>query len=178
MKILLKALKIATDAHANQTRKGSDAPYIIHPISVAQTLTDHGFSDESLLAAAVLHDVVEDTRVTAEDLHREFGSRIAEIVDELTDDRTLPKHERKLEVVRHIGSRSREARLIKIADLVSNVSSLPDQWPRFRKDGYIRWAENVMQQMPPTHDDLEKLLADTIVSARARLRKRGPARRG
>src|SRR5690349_3135249 len=129
--LLLKALAFAAHKHRDQRRKDADAsPYINHPISLADVLVNEaGVSDVEVICAALLHDTVEDTATTHEELVDAFGARVARIVAEVTDDKQLPKAERKrLQVVRapHI---SREAKLVKLADKIANLRDVAERPP-------------------------------------------------
>src|SRR4051794_38560648 len=95
--LVLKAAEFAAEKHRMQRRKDVDAsPYINHPLALANILISEGHvEDPDVLVAALLHDTVEDTDTTTDELEQEFGKRIAEIVAEVTDDKSLPKEERK-----------------------------------------------------------------------------------
>jgi guanosine-3',5'-bis(diphosphate) 3'-pyrophosphohydrolase len=94
--VLLKALRFAAEKHRDQRRKGTNSsPYINHPIEVAETLARSGVSDPVILQAAILHDTIEDTETTPEEIEREFGADVRKMVEEVTDDKSLPKAERK-----------------------------------------------------------------------------------
>ncbi|CAF4378621.1 unnamed protein product, partial [Adineta steineri] len=97
MEKFMHALQFAAHKHRFQKRKDSDGtPYINHPIGFAHILSNEaGIKDIDLLIVALLHDTVEDTETTHEELQQEFGTRIADLVAELTDDKNLPKAERK-----------------------------------------------------------------------------------
>lgn len=96
MELFTKALKFASIKHQNQRRKQpGDIPYINHPIDVANILVEAGVKDHEILAAALLHDTIEDTNTTEEELEKEFGSHIKNIVLECTDNKALSKVERK-----------------------------------------------------------------------------------
>jgi guanosine-3',5'-bis(diphosphate) 3'-pyrophosphohydrolase len=148
--LLLKALAFAAHKHRDQRRKDADAsPYINHPISLADVLVNEaGVSDVEVICAALLHDTVEDTATTHEELVDAFGARVARIVAEVTDDKQLPKAERKrLQVVRapHI---SREAKLVKLADKIANLRDVaerpPAGWDLARRREYFDWAKQVI----------------------------------
>ena len=168
---LFDALRFAAEKHRDGRRKGEiAAPYINHPITVAEQLAAAGLEhDTDLLIAALLHDVVEDTDTSSEDLRRRFGERVAEIVLELTDDKRLDWRERKRRVVESIGTKSREAQLIKLSDLIANVSDLihhPPNWQIERKRGYLLWAELVVETMRGVQPELEGRFAELMREAR------------
>jgi guanosine-3',5'-bis(diphosphate) 3'-pyrophosphohydrolase len=146
MKAVIKAMAFAADKHGNQRRKDVDAsPYINHPICLANVLINEaGVEDERVLVAAVLHDTIEDTQTSAQELVRLFGKEVADIVLEVTDDKTLSKAERKRLQVEHAPSLTRRAKLVKLADKICNIrdvaSSPPADWPLERKQEYFDWA--------------------------------------
>ena len=119
-----RALRVALHAHAGQTRKGCDVPYVSHPLHVAMILARHGAADP-VLQAALLHDVVEDcAEWTIERLHLEFGTNVASIVQELTEDKSLQWEQRKQAAVDHVPHMSEGALLVKAADKLHNLSTL------------------------------------------------------
>ena len=144
-----RACEYASLAHweVRQVRKSDGSPYINHPIGVANLLAQAGETDTDLLAAAVLHDVVEDTPKTAEDILREFGPRIAGFVAEVTDDKSLDKDERKRLQIEHAAHASREAQALKMADTLHNLTDLlrqpPAGWGEDRVIGYFVWKSFV-----------------------------------
>ena len=147
---LLGALKFAAQKHSRQRRKDLEAtPYINHPIAVAEVLSRiGGISDLPTLQAAILHDTIEDTDTSAPELEHTFGQEVCFFVQELTDDKRLPKEERKRLQVEHASNLSRPAKLIKIGDKICNVSEItatqPAEWPLERKLEYLDWAEKVV----------------------------------
>lgn len=127
---LLSAIAYATEMHDGQHRKNrAQKLYVTHPISVAQRLITAGITDLHVLQAAVLHDVVEDTSGTLDDIHERFGGRVARIVAGVTDDKSLPAVARKKAQIEHAETMSAEAKLVKLADKLDNVSSLRDDPP-------------------------------------------------
>src|SRR5215216_3011423 len=116
--LLLKALAFAAHKHRDQRRKDAEAsPYINHPIALADVLVNEGgVTDIDVLCAALLHDTVEDTATTHEELVDVFGSRIARVVAEVTDDKNLAKADRKRLQIEHAATLSAEAKLVKLAD--------------------------------------------------------------
>jgi guanosine-3',5'-bis(diphosphate) 3'-pyrophosphohydrolase len=173
--LFLKALDFAADKHRYQKRKGSDAsPYINHPISVAQILADIGGVDDlGVLAAAVLHDTVEDTKTESADIEREFGNRVARIVGEVTDDKSLEPVERKRLQIEHACHLSEEGTLVKVADKIANVrdiaSNPPENWDQSRRLEYLDWAEQVVRNCPKVNPGLEGYFAESLASARQAL---------
>ncbi len=143
------AVDYAADKHKQQRRKVGDVPYINHPLRVMRLLVDlGGVTDLRLLAAAALHDVVEDTDATIEEVRERFGDVIGGYVAEVTDDRSLPAAERKAAQVEHVKNASRGAQLIKFADKLHNLEDLlhntPPGWSKERVQGYFVWSEAVL----------------------------------
>jgi len=159
--LLLKALSFAAHKHRDQRRKDAEAsPYINHPIALADVLVNEGgVTDAEVLAAALLHDTVEDTATTPDELERAFGARVARIVAEVTDDAALPKAERKRLQVEHAASISPEAKLVKLADKICNLRDVavrpPAQWSLERRREYFEWAKNVVDRLRGIHPRLE-----------------------
>src|SRR6266571_7711158 len=160
--LLLKALAFAAHKHRDQRRKDAQAsPYINHPIALADVLVNEGgVTDVGVLCAALLHDTVEDTATTHEELVDAFGSRIARIVGEVTDDKLLPAAERKRLQVEHAASLSREAKLVKLADKICNLRDVSDRppahWDQQRRREYFDWARRVVDGVRGAHPGLEK----------------------
>jgi len=148
--LLLKALAFAAHKHREQRRKDAQAsPYINHPIALADVLVNEGgITDVEVLCAALLHDTVEDTATTHEELVDAFGSRVARIVAEVTDDKRLPKAERKRLQIEHAPHISREAKLVKLADKLCNLRDVaerpPAGWDLGRRREYFDWAKQVI----------------------------------
>lgn len=148
---LLDAVLFAAQKHSAQRRKNADAtPYINHPIEVAHYLAEvGGVEDEEILIAALLHDTVEDTDTTAEEIAEHFGQRVAGLVMECTDDKQLPSTERKRLQIVNAPKKSPEAKLIKIADKTCNLRGLasdpPADWSLERRRQYLNWGSDVLQ---------------------------------
>jgi guanosine-3',5'-bis(diphosphate) 3'-pyrophosphohydrolase len=147
---LLKAISFAADKHRKQRRKDHEAsPYINHPIAVAAVLAaEGGVDDEITLIAAILHDTVEDTKTTFEELEEMFGIEVTDVVREVTDDKGLLKAERKRLQVEHAPHASDRAKQIKIADKICNIRDIgnnpPKDWTEERKQKYLEWADEVV----------------------------------
>jgi guanosine-3',5'-bis(diphosphate) 3'-pyrophosphohydrolase len=160
--LILKALDFAARKHRDQRRKDAQAsPYINHPIALANVLAREGeVTDPVVLAAALLHDTLEDTETTPAELCDLFGETIARIVDEVTDDKNLPKAERKRRQVAHAEKLSREAKLVKLADKICNVRDVaahpPASWSLERRREYFDWAKEVIDRLRGAHPDLER----------------------
>jgi (p)ppGpp synthase/HD superfamily hydrolase len=169
---LLGALHFAADKHRDQRRKGEEAsPYINHLIEVAELLVREGHvADPVTLQAAILHDTLEDTQTTVAELDRMFGPEVRYLVAEVTDDKQLPKAERKRLQIEHAPALSPRAKLIKLADKISNVRSIiqtpPANWSLERKREYLDWSEQVVAGCRGSNPALEKLYDETVAEGR------------
>ena len=159
MKTFITALSTAAMAHAEQFRKDGITPYINHPIEVVRILCDSNIYNEDILSAAILHDIIEDTKFEYCDLQEDFGSTIANIVYECTDDKTLPKEERKRLQVVNASKISYEARIVKLADKIANMTDIlldpPIGWSKERRLEYFNWANEVVDA--GLHGDCDEL---------------------
>jgi len=159
--LLMDALAFSAAKHRNQRRKDVDAsPYINHPIALARVLAVEGnVTDHKALAAAILHDTLEDTRTTYEELQEQFGRTIAEVVREVSDDKSLSKDKRKQLQIEHARHLSHRARLVKLADKTCNVRDMaahpPHGWELSRRREYFDWAKQVIDQIRGTNARLE-----------------------
>jgi guanosine-3',5'-bis(diphosphate) 3'-pyrophosphohydrolase len=169
--LLMNALALSAHKHRNQRRKDVDAsPYINHPIALARVLAvEGGVTDHETLAAAILHDTLEDTETTYEELQQEFGAAIAQTVREVSDDQLLSKEDRKRLQIEHARHLSRRARLVKLADKICNVrdmaSNPPHGWPLERRREYFDWARQVVDELRGAHAALEAVF-DQAYAAR------------
>ena len=171
---VLTATRFAAEKHARQRRKGIAAePYINHLIEVAQLVSSALMeSDTDLVIAALLHDTVEDAGVTVEELTERFGSDVAGLVSEVTDDKSLPKEERKLLQAVNAPKKSPRAQTIKLADKISNLRSIlsspPADWTEQRKAEYFHWAKQVVDGLtapnPALKTEFEKTLHELPVA--------------
>ncbi len=158
---ILEALQLAAHKHRDQRRKDPEAsPYINHPIALTRVLkVEAGVADPDVLSAALLHDTIEDTATTEEELAERFGPAVARIVMEVTDDKALDKATRKRLQVEHAPHISREAKLVKLADKIANLrdvaSSPPAAWPLARQREYFEWAKEVVDGLRGVHPQLE-----------------------
>jgi (p)ppGpp synthase/HD superfamily hydrolase len=148
--MVTRAAYFAALTHTGQTRKGAaKEPYINHLAEVAAFVADatHG-RDANLVTAAWLHDAVEDRGITREEIASSFGEDVADLVLEVTDDKSLPKEKRKRLQVETVAGKSPRARLLKLADKTSNVGAIvespPADWSRERLQAYVRWAVEVV----------------------------------
>jgi guanosine-3',5'-bis(diphosphate) 3'-pyrophosphohydrolase len=166
--VVIAASAFAAHKHRDQRRKGAEAsPYINHPIAVANVLANEaGIIDPVIVAAALLHDTIEDTDTTPKELEAEFGQEIAAIVIEVTDDKSLPKLERKRLQIEHAANLSASAKLVKLADKICNVRDMcqspPVDWSRERKTEYFTWAKQVVDPMRGVSPVLEKLFDEAF----------------
>ena len=162
MGLVLRATAFAALKHRDQRRKDAEAsPYINHPIALADLLWDlGGVRDPVVIAAALLHDTIEDTETSATELRRAFGAKVAGIVGEVTDDKRLPKERRKELQIEHAAHISKSAKLVKLADKICNLrdilASPPKDWSIERKRQYFDWAKKVIDQAKGTNLKLER----------------------
>ena len=174
---VLKATEFAAQKHQAHRRKGATKrPYIGHCIEVARMIAEIAKSDDpTILSAAILHDTLEDTETTREELVEAFGERITDFVVQVTDDKSLPKKERKKAQIEHAGHLSPGAKLIKLADKISNVRELGDDPPpdKTRKKllKYFKWARDVVEALGSVNPDLEKEFATVVADAEAKIEK-------
>ncbi len=160
---IIKAADFAAHKHRGQRRKDAEAsPYINHPLALARVMKlEAGVDDVTALVAAILHDTVEDTETTLEELAEAFGPEVAAIVAEVTDDQALPKPERKRLQVERAPHSSPRARLVKLADKICNLRDVavapPAHWPLERRQAYFDWAKAVIDGLRGTHARLEAL---------------------
>ena len=140
-----------------------DSPYINHPISVALEIAQTGgVSDPEILAAALLHDTLEDTDTSSEELEAKFGKEVCTYVLEVSDDKTLPDAEQKRRQIVNAKELTPGAVLIKLGDKISNVTDVtknpPKDWGINRRRQYLDWAEKVIVNCPKVNDKMEKIL--------------------
>lgn len=172
-----KAAQFAAQKHKGQERKDrNSSPYIIHPISVARVIAEvGGIDDPQILAAALLHDTLEDTKTSSEELEAIFGKKVCQLVEEVTDDKSLPKAERKKRQIKHAATLSPDAVLIKLGDKISNVidvtNSPPTRWSLERRKDYLDWAAAVIDNCPKVNSALEQHFAEVLKKGRRSLRE-------
>ena len=163
---VLRAIRFAAVRHDGQRRKSPAAePYLVHPVEVAEVLMAHGVRDALVLAAAILHDVLEDTPTEAGEVRERFGEAVLQMVEALTD--TAPtREERKRSQVEHAPSMPEGARLIKMADQYCNLRTLPDEppvgWSEDSIRDYILWSSRVFDahrgRLPSLEQDFDRVL--------------------
>jgi guanosine-3',5'-bis(diphosphate) 3'-pyrophosphohydrolase len=161
--LVLKAAAFAAHKHRDQRRKDARAtPYINHPIALAEVLqVDGGVTDPVVLAAALLHDTIEDTQTSYEELRGQFGDDVAATVVELTDTKFLGKEARKRLQVAKAGKSSNAAKQVKLADKICNLrdilASPPAGWSLARRQKYFDWAKDVVDEVRGVNLRLERL---------------------
>lgn len=174
---VMAALAFAARAHANQRRKGAaQEPYVNHLIEVAELVAEAtGGGDEDALIAALLHDVVEDTPITAEELAAQFGAEVARVVVENSDDMTLPKDARRRARIESAPRKSARARLVKSADLISNLRAMaaspPAGWPVDRKLGYLEGCRALMDAARGPNPWIEARFDETAAETERAIRE-------
>jgi (p)ppGpp synthase/HD superfamily hydrolase len=169
---ILRAAHRASEWHKDQRRKGAAGePYIGHLLEVAALVAEADASNVDLIVAALLHDAIEDASISRQHIAEEFGERVAGLVMEATDDKSLPKEERKRLQIENAPHKSRDAKLLKLADKISNLRSIaaspPAHWPLERRSAYIEWAVNVVEAGYLGHSDfLDERFAEARVEAK------------
>ncbi len=175
--LIVRAKAFAHERHQGQTRKGlATEPYITHVAGVVELVTQFG-ADEETITAAWLHDVVEDCPPTSlADIESVFGARVASIVAELTDDKSLEKAERKRLQVVNASKKSPEACLIKLADKINNIHAMdvspPKDWSKKRLLDYLDWAMSVAENLPHKPQQALNLFNSTVANVRKNIESR------
>lgn len=176
---ILRALAFAAEKHKDHRRKDVNAsPYINHLIAAALVLAEEGrVADEDLIVAAILHDTVEDTETSFAELEEHFGRAVADIVREVTDDKTLKKEVRKRLQEDHAPQASPQAKQLKIADKICNVRDImhhpPSGWALERKEEYIAWSRRVVAGCRGVNECLDKACDETLGDAVRHLKLNG-----
>jgi GTP diphosphokinase / guanosine-3',5'-bis(diphosphate) 3'-diphosphatase len=168
--LLLHAIVFAADKHKFQRRKGSlDIPYINHPLKVCHLLAECGEQNMDVLLAAILHDVIEDTNTSENELSVLYGHSVLSMVLEVTDEKNLPEAERKQLQIIKAPTLSDGAKKIKIADKICNLQDIinyPLDWEISRKLAYACWAKKVVNGcrglVKPLDDLFDKVYEDAI----------------
>ncbi len=172
---LIDAIIFAGQKHRGQIRKDQQgSPYITHPVAVAQKVLEKGrVGDRNVLLAALLHDTIEDTPTTPDEIRDQFGQDVLSIVLELTDDKSLPKDQRKQLQILHASSLSHAAKIIKLADKLVNCQDIlhspPKDWSLERRRDYIQWAADVVAQIRGTNLPLESAFDTMLAEAETEL---------
>lgn len=154
----IDAVRYAALKHATQVRKSAASkvvPYIVHPLEAAQILTEAGCGDEDILIAAVLHDILEDTTGTENDIRHKFGERVLGIVKEVTDDPAYTKAQQKARQVTDAPGKSYAAKLVKAGDKTSNMRSivrLNPGWTLDKTRSYAMQARDVVTALNSSNE--------------------------
>ena len=173
--LVLRAASFSADRHRRQNRKGYDPPpYINHPLEVASILANVGdIRDVPTLVAALLHDTVEDTSATREELGQQFGPAVRALVEEVTDDKKLVKHERKRLQIEHTPALSVAAKQIKLGDKICNtrdvVENPPTDWSLQQRQKYLDWAAKVVAGCRGANAALEQHFDEVLATGRESL---------
>ncbi|CAK9795483.1 Guanosine-3',5'-bis(diphosphate) 3'-pyrophosphohydrolase MESH1 [Anthophora quadrimaculata] len=168
---IIKCVNFAAIKHKDQRRKDEEeTPYINHPIGVANILIQEGqIYDPATIVAALLHDTVEDTETTFEEIENIFGTEVCNIVKEVTDDKSLPKLQRKKLQIENASKKSHKAKLITLADKLYNLRDLqrtiPIGWSQDMVKDYFKWSKAVIDRCRRTNFNLEREL-DLIYAKR------------
>ncbi len=165
IELLARALHLAIQSHHGQQRGEPDGtvPYVLHPFRVAELVRRTvGDDDPELIAAALLHDVIEDSGARFDEVERACGPRVARIVAELTNDSRLPKSRRHEEMFQRLASASTEARLIKLADRIDNLRHLGASFDRARRERFVEESRRVLAVLEGTCPELERELDELL----------------
>ena len=179
MSAIFDALRFAAVRHSRQRRKDVDGtPYINHPIAVVDTLWRvGGLRHVPTLVAGILHDTVEDTDTTPQEIRHLFGEEVAAIVLEVTDDKDLPKAERKRLQVERARHASVPAKCVRLADKICNLRDVthnpPPNWSSARRREYLDWAERVVAGLRGANQPLEELFDRLLREGRELLEHAG-----
>lgn len=163
LSLLVKATAFAAKKHKDQRRKDeASSPYINHPVSLADVLVhEAGVTDLHTIAAALLHDTIEDTETTADEIEAHFGVTVRTIVEEVSDDKSLGKQACKQMQIDRAPSLSPQARAVKLADKICNLRDVvvnpPTGWALARRQAYFDWAKQVIDGLRGEHAVLEEL---------------------
>ncbi len=169
--LVLHAALFAAHKHRDQRRKDEAAsPYINHPLSLASVLAvEGGITDAATLCAALLHDTIEDTDTAGDEIEREFGSEVRRLVEQVTDDKSLPKAQRKLAQIEHAAHIDQKAKRVKLADKICNLRDValapPVGWSVERRREYFDWARLVIDRLRGIDARLEAIF-DKAYAAR------------
>jgi guanosine-3',5'-bis(diphosphate) 3'-pyrophosphohydrolase len=168
---VFQALAFAAHKHRDQRRKDEGAsPYINHPIALANILVNEGgITDHVVLCAAILHDTIEDTETTYEELVGAFGREIADVVAEVTDDKSLHWRDRKQLQIEHAAQASPRAKLVKLADKTCNLRDLaatpPPEWSAERRREYLNWSTKVIAGVRGINPALEAAFDKVVIAS-------------
>ncbi len=168
---ILKAADAAARWHVHQRRKGAaQEPYVNHLLEVAALVAEATQGrDPEIVIAALLHDAIEDQEVPRAMIAERWGESVARLVEEMTDDKSLPKDQRKREQIEGASAKSHAAKLIKLADKISNLRAIcaspPPDWSVKRRLDYVEWARKVVGGLRGTDPFLEHLFDEAAEAA-------------
>ena len=168
---VLRAADAAARWHVHQRRKGpAEEPYINHLVEVAMLVAEAtDGTDTNLVIAALLHDAIEDSEVPKEMIAEIFGEDVASIVAEVTDDKGIPKAERKLKQIETAATKSPRAKILKLADKTSNLRAIaaspPPDWSVKRRIEYVLWARDVAKGLRGVNQRLEDQFDEAVAAA-------------
>lgn len=178
--LILKAAAYAAERHKHQKRKGGNKiPYINHPIQVAEMIASNENANTDLLIAALFHDIIEDTVKSENErdavckyIKETFGENVLNIVEEVTDDKSLPKQTRKLLQIEHVSHLSDDAKKLKLADKICNLTDIlndpPVDWSQERKYEYFVWAGKVIAGISGINPAMENKVAELLEEGKSR----------
>ena len=175
--LITHALRFAAERHSSQRRKGqAKEPYVNHLAEVSELVADATEGkDANLIAAALLHDTIEDTETSSDELVATFNNDIAQLVADVTDDKSLPKQDRKHLQVVNSRAQNMRVKLLKLADKTSNLRSLanspPENWNTERKQAYIDWAIKVAAGLKGVNPWLEERFDEALRRAQKTLQQ-------
>jgi guanosine-3',5'-bis(diphosphate) 3'-pyrophosphohydrolase len=175
LSVFLKAMKFSAEKHRNQRRKDEqESPYINHPIEVANVLWTVGdVYDVTTIVGALLHDTIEDTNTTPEEILNNFGKDVLALVLEVSDDNSLPKKERKIKQIKKASFLSFRAKQLKLADKICNITDIanspPQNWSWQRRVDYLEWADSVIAGLRGVNAKLETYFDETLTEAQKKL---------
>ncbi len=175
--LITHALRFAAERHSGQRRKGqAKEPYVNHLAEVAELVANAtGGRDANLIAAALLHDTIEDTETSSDELVATFNNEIAQLVADVTDDKSLPKQDRKHLQVVNSKAQNMRVKLLKLADKTSNLRSLanspPENWNTEQKQAYIDWAIKVAAGLKGVNPWLEERFDEALRRAQQALQQ-------
>ncbi|HQU74351.1 MAG TPA: HD domain-containing protein [Calditrichia bacterium] len=178
--LFIKGVHFASTKHRLQRRKdAAKTPYINHPVEVAETLWRVGeVRDMVTLVAALLHDTIEDTKTSPDEIRKNFGDSVLSVVLELTDDKALPKAARKRLQIESAPFKSNRAKQIKLADKLCNIRDMahnpPESWEPERLYNYLAWSEKVVSGLRGTNATLEAAYDQVLEESREALKTRFP----
>jgi GTP diphosphokinase / guanosine-3',5'-bis(diphosphate) 3'-diphosphatase len=148
---LVNMIRFVEERHFGQKRKSYDLDFTYHLYEIMLILSNAGVTDKDILMAGLGHDLIEDTDTTQDEIRKQFGDKVTNIILDCTDDRTTKKKDRKLHQIKIASQLDINSRLVKLADKISNLQSLliapPKKWDSQRLYGYILWSRKVVLEL-------------------------------